>query len=144
MAVRTARQGQPFAELILEVGAQLHDRLMVDAVESGFVLAVGEPPVTSGVLEIAGRRLARLVLVGGRDAWVPASSPTVSSRWMSAAVGRGGAIVILVPPGTWPADVMTLPAPERVDVVAQRLERAREDGSALHGMVAVTVEEPSP
>ncbi|MEU6239509.1 hypothetical protein ABZ885_41955, partial [Kitasatospora sp. NPDC047058] len=99
LEVRTAWLGPPFAELIVEVGAELHDRLTVDAVESGFVLAVGEPPATSAVLEVAGRRLARLVLVsfprwaGGGDylvrAGVGGSTATGSVVAWSASLTAG-------------------------------------------------------
>ncbi|MEU6236589.1 hypothetical protein [Kitasatospora sp. NPDC047058] len=129
--------GGPLAEAIVEVGARLHGELVVDAVDSGFVLAAGEPPATTGVVELGGRRFERLVLVGGRQVWEPASGVAVSPGWLSAAEGRGGVAVIVVPPGTWPPGLMGLEPQEQIAAFTRSLEAARIAGLLLHGMVGV-------
>lgn len=97
LAVHEATQGPPFAEVILEVGAGLHGELMDAAVDSGFVLAAGEAPDTSGVVEVGGGLVERLVLVGGRLLWEPDTRVEASPGWLAAAQSRGAAVVILVP-----------------------------------------------
>lgn len=135
-AVREAA-GALFAEAIVEVGARLHGELVADAVDSGFLLAAGEPPATTGVVEVGGQRFERLVLVGGRQVWEPASGVAVSPGWLSAAERRGGVVVIVVPPGTWPAGLMGLEPEERVAAFTRSLDAARAAGLLLHGMVGI-------
>ncbi|TYC76494.1 hypothetical protein [Streptomyces sp. CB01881] len=125
------------AEAIVEVGARLHGELVVDAVDSGFVLAAGEPPATTGVVEVGAQRFERLVLVGGRQVWEPAAGVAVSPGWLAAAEGRGGVVVIVVPPGTWPAGLMSLEPQERVAAFTRSLEKARVAGRLLHGTVTI-------
>ncbi|MFI6849516.1 hypothetical protein ACIBJD_33725 [Kitasatospora sp. NPDC050467] len=90
LAVRESAAGAPFAEVIVEVGPRLHGDLIENVVGSGFVLAAGEPPDTTAAVEMRGDRLARLVLVGGRQVWEPASPVVASAGWLSAAEARGG------------------------------------------------------
>ncbi|MFB7621016.1 hypothetical protein, partial [Kitasatospora sp. NPDC056181] len=66
----------------------------------------------------------------------PASPVVASSGWLSAAGARGGAVVMVVPPGTWPPGLMNLAPQERIDVFTRRLEEAREAGLVLHGIAA--------
>ncbi|MEE1783501.1 hypothetical protein PUR71_11365 [Streptomyces sp. SP17BM10] len=137
LAVREAADGPPLAEVVVEVGAGLHADLLANAVESGFVLAAGEPPATSGVVEVGGGRLERLVLVGGREVWEPDEVVAASPTWLAVAAGRGAAVVVLVPPGTWPPGLMDLDPEDRVDVFTQRLEEARTEGRVLHGLASL-------
>ncbi|MEV7782877.1 hypothetical protein [Kitasatospora sp. NPDC088351] len=137
LAVHPAEVGPPFAEAIVEVGPQLYGDLVEDVVNSGFVLAAGDPPATTGTVEVGGDRLVRLVLVGGRQVWEPASPVLVSSGWLSAARGRAGVVVIVVPPGTWPAGLMDLPLQDRIDAFTRSLEEARAAGRLLHGLVGL-------
>ncbi|MFG3053453.1 hypothetical protein ACGFZP_21235 [Kitasatospora sp. NPDC048239] len=137
LAVRSTESGPPYAEVIVEVGPRLHGDLLSDLVDSGFTIAAGEPPDTTGVVETSGSRLARLVLVGGRQVWEPASPVEASEGWLAAAEGRGGVIVIVVPPGTWPPGLMELEPQARIDVFTRSLELARAAGRVFHGMTAV-------
>ncbi|MBP0454024.1 hypothetical protein J5Y04_31455 [Kitasatospora sp. RG8] len=137
LAVRESAAGAPFAEVIVEVGPRLHGDLIENVVDSGFVLAAGDPPDTTAVVEMRGDLLARLVLVGGRQVWEPASPVVASSGWLSAAGARGGAVVMVVPPGTWPPGLMNLAPQERIDVFTRRLEEAREVGLVLHGIATL-------
>lgn len=137
LAVREAADGPPLAEVVVEVGPGLHADLLANAVESGFVLAAGEPPATSGIVEIGGGRLERLALVGGREVWEPDEVVAASPAWLAAAVGRGVAVVVLVPPGTWPPGLMDLDPEDRLDAFTLRLEEARTEGRVLHGLVSV-------
>ncbi|WP_233289314.1 hypothetical protein [Kitasatospora sp. MBT63] len=70
--VREAAFGPPFAEALLEVGSPLYEDLAEDAVDSGFVVAAGEPPATTAAVHVRGDALVRLTLVGGRRTWEPA------------------------------------------------------------------------
>ncbi|WP_395297955.1 hypothetical protein ACF9IK_34240 [Kitasatospora hibisci] len=133
LAVREATDGLPFAEVIVEVGPRLHGELLENVVDSGFLLAAGDPPETTAVVEVRGPLLARLVLVGGRQIWEPASPVVASPGWLAAAGERQAVAVIVVPPGTWPPGLMSLPPQERIDAFTRSLEEAREDGQALHG-----------
>lgn len=142
LGVREAAKGPPFAELIVEVGAELHAGLVGAAVDSGFVLAAGEPPETSGVVEVGDGRVERLVLVGGREVWEPDTRVEVSRGWLEAAQGRGVAVVILVPPGTWPPGLIELEPEERLDAFTRHLEQERTAGRVLHGMASVQVDRP--
>ncbi|MEE1782122.1 hypothetical protein PUR71_04140 [Streptomyces sp. SP17BM10] len=137
LAVREAVDGPPFAELIVEVGAGLHADLAEAAVDSGFVVASGEPPGSSGVVEVGGGFMRRLVLVGGLRVWEPQAPLVLSPGWLAAAEERGGVLVMVVPPGTWPADVLTWPYLDREAVFARRLEDAWSAGLVLFGMTAV-------
>ncbi|MEV0531893.1 hypothetical protein [Kitasatospora sp. NPDC050463] len=137
LAVRETADGPPLAEVIVEVGPALHGELVENLVDSGFTLAAGEPPDTTGVVEVRGPLLARLVLVGGRQVWEPASPVMASAGWVSAAENRGSAIVLVVPPGTWPPGLMSLAPQERIELFTRGLEEARAAGRVLHGAAAV-------
>ncbi|MQS16432.1 hypothetical protein F7Q99_30620 [Streptomyces kaniharaensis] len=142
LSVREAAEGQPVAELIVEVGARFHSDLLANAVDSGFVVAAGEPPATSGVVEVGGGRLERLVLVGGLQVWEPGSRVDVSPGWLAAAEGRGAVVVILVPPGTWPPGLIELAPQDPLDVFTQHLEHETAAGRVLHGMASLQVNPP--
>ncbi|MET9402794.1 hypothetical protein [Kitasatospora sp. NPDC002965] len=135
LAVHESAAGVPFAEVIVEIGPHLYGEFVESVVDSGFVLAAGEPPATTAVMEVRGSLLTRLVLIGGRQVWEPASEVRASPGWVSAAEGRGRVIVILVPPGTWPPDLMELGTEEGIGVFTRRLDEARAAGLLLHGAV---------
>ncbi len=137
MAVREAVQGPPIAELIVEVGANLHADLFEAAVDSGFTVAAGEPPATTGVIEVGGGRVERLLLVGGRQGWEPGSRVEVSPRWLAAAEGRGEAVVVVVPPPDWPLGPVDEDPGTRVDAFTRWVEDQRVAGRVLHGAVSV-------
>ncbi|MGW3042719.1 hypothetical protein ACWC9T_22365 [Kitasatospora sp. NPDC001159] len=137
LAVHEAAQGPPFAELIMEVGADLYTDLVEAAVDSGFTLAAGEPPDTSGAVEVGDGRLKRLVLVGGRQTWEPDTRVEASPGWLAAAEGRGAVVVILVPPDTWPPGLIELEPTVRLDVFTRRFEEELTAGRVLHGTVSV-------
>ncbi|MFJ9612146.1 hypothetical protein ACIRS1_38015 [Kitasatospora sp. NPDC101176] len=137
MAVREAADGLPFAEVLVEVGPALHGELVEAAVDSGFVIAAGEPPDTTGLVEVGGGRVVRLVLVGGRSVWEPDARVEVSPGWLTAARGRGAALVVLVPPGTWPPGLIELEPEQRLAVFTEQLDRERAAGRVLHGMAPV-------
>ncbi|GHF88562.1 hypothetical protein GCM10018790_77490 [Kitasatospora xanthocidica] len=147
LAVREMRQGPPVAELIVEVGAGLHADLVGAAVDSGFTVAAGEPPETSGAVEVAGGRVRRLVLVGGRQGWEPGSPVEASPGWLAAAGQRGRAVVTILPPHTRPPVPGPVPGPAeqdaearieaRIEEFTRRLEREQRAGRVLHGTVAV-------
>ncbi|MFJ9446254.1 hypothetical protein ACIRRH_31005 [Kitasatospora sp. NPDC101235] len=139
LVVREAAQGPPFAELIVEVGADLYPELVEAAVDSGFTLAAGEPPDTSGVVEVGDGRVKRLTLVGGRQLWEPDTHVEVSPGWLAAAGGRGAAVVILVRPGTWPPGLIELGPEERLEAFTRRFEQEQRAGRILHGTVSVQV-----
>lgn len=140
LSVREVASGPPYAEAIVEVGPELHSWLVEGTMSSGFTLAAGEPPATTAVVEVRGHRLTRLVLVGGREVWEPASLVEVSPTWLSAAEGRAGVVVIVVPPGTWPPGLMDLPPHTRIDVFTRSLEDARTAGLVLHGMADIDID----
>ncbi|MGW6917619.1 hypothetical protein ACWGB8_27875 [Kitasatospora sp. NPDC054939] len=137
LAVRETAEGVPLAEVIVEVGPVLHGELVEHAVDSGFVLAAGEPPETTAVVEVAGDRLMRLVLVGGRQVWEPATRVPASPGWLAAAGMRGAVAVIVVAPGTWPPDLMELEPAEQAAAFNRSLEEARTAGLVLHGTAGV-------
>lgn len=136
LAVRETAVGPPYAEVIVEVGPALHGDLAEQAVDSGFVLA-GDPPETTAVVEVRGGRLERLVLVGGRQVWEPASPVAASPGWLSAAGERGWAVVLLVAPGTWPPGLMELEPSERAAAFTRSLAEANATGLVLHGLATV-------
>ncbi|MGA5823496.1 hypothetical protein ACPC54_37235 [Kitasatospora sp. NPDC094028] len=137
LAVREAAQGPPFAEMIVEVGEDLYTDLVEAAAESGFTLAAGQPPDTSGVIEVGGGQVRRLVLVGGRQVWEPDTRVETSPGWTAAARGRAVAVVIVVPPGTWPPGLIELEPAARLALFARRLEQGIAAGEVLHGMASV-------
>ncbi|MER7579623.1 hypothetical protein [Kitasatospora sp. NPDC097691] len=152
LVVRHVAQGPPVAELIVQVGADLHTELVEAAVDSGFVVAAGEPPETTGAIEVADGRVARLVLVGGRQGWEPGSRVEVSPRWLAAAEERGEAVVVIVPPPTRsagsvgsagsagsdePGEPVESDPEARVDAFTRWLEAHRAAGRVLHGAVPV-------
>ncbi|MER7766748.1 hypothetical protein [Kitasatospora sp. NPDC096140] len=143
LVVRHVAQGPPVAELIVQVGTDLHTELVEAAIDSGFVVAAGEPPVTTGAIEVADGRIERLVLVGGRQGWEPGSRVAVSTRWLTAAEERGEAVVVIVPPPTRPAGPDESVEPggadpgARVDAFTRWLEAHRAAGRVLHGAVPV-------
>ncbi|WP_405009249.1 hypothetical protein [Kitasatospora sp. NBC_01539] len=138
LAVRETEGGGVVAEVIVEVGAGDYGALAVDAWESGFVLAAGEAPVTTGAVQVRRGRFERLVLVGGRQVWEPQPALAVSPRWLSAA-GAGVVLVTVVLPGTWPGDLAELPADRRAEAFEERLEAAQENGTVLQGVVGVVL-----
>ncbi|MEV7597215.1 hypothetical protein AB0O91_07450 [Kitasatospora sp. NPDC089797] len=140
MAVREAAQGPPVAELIVEVGESLHAELVEAAVDSGFTVAAGEAPPTTGMIEVADGRVVRLVLVGGREGWEPGSRVEVSARWLATAGLRGGAVVVVVPPWDRSAGPGTADGPDLgagVEAFARWVEEQRVAGRVLHGAVSV-------
>jgi hypothetical protein len=137
LTVRETEDGDVVAELIVEVDADHYRALAVDAWESGFVSSVGDAPVTTGVVEVRGGMVERLVLVGGRQVWEPHPALEASPGWLSAAA-EGGALVTVALPGTWPA-LADLPPDRRADAFESSLEEASEIGMVLHGVVAVEV-----
>ncbi|MBD0694060.1 hypothetical protein [Streptomyces sp. CBMA123] len=139
LAVHESVQGPPFAELIVEVGEDLYAALVEAAVDSGFVLAAGEPPGTSAAVGVGGGRVERLELVGGRDVWEPGSRVEASPGWLAAAEDRGAVVVVIVPPGTWPPGLIELEPAERLDVFTRRLEQEVAAGRVLHGKASVQV-----
>ncbi|RKT09309.1 hypothetical protein BX285_6395 [Streptomyces sp. 1114.5] len=144
LAVHQVDQGRSFAELIVEVGSDLYPDLMEAALDSGFTLAAGEPPDTSGAVEVGEGRVKRLALVGGRQTWEPDTRVEASPGWLAAAEGRGTAVLILVPPDTWPPDLLELEPEERLDVFTRRFERELRAGRVLHGTVSVQRRGPLP
>ncbi|WP_030234867.1 hypothetical protein [Streptomyces sp. NRRL S-350] len=137
LAVREAEQGPPVAELIVEVGAELHTELVEAAVDSGFTVAAGEPPQTTGTIEVTDDRVARLTLVGGRQRWEPGSRVEATPGWLAAAEARGIAVVVILPPQTWPPGLVELATGARLDAFTRSLERERTAGRVLHGTVLV-------
>ncbi|MGW2376989.1 MULTISPECIES: hypothetical protein [Kitasatospora] len=137
LAVRQAAQGPPVAELIVEVGANLHADLVEAAVDSGFTVAAGEPPATTGLIEVADGRVERLVLIGGRQGWEPGSRVEVSPRWLAAAEGRGEAVVVVVPPQDRPVGPGEEDLGARVETFTRWVEEQRLAGRVLHGAVSV-------
>ncbi|MFG3223755.1 hypothetical protein ACGF07_03070 [Kitasatospora sp. NPDC048194] len=143
LAVREAAQGPPLAELIVEVGDDLYAEFVEAAVDSGFTLAAGEPSVTSGAVEVGEGRVRRLVLVGGREIWEPDTRVEASPGWLAAAEGRGAAVLILVPPRTWPPGLVELGPEERLEVFNRQFDREQRAGRVLHGIVSVRLAGPS-
>ncbi|MFD9123393.1 hypothetical protein [Kitasatospora sp. NPDC059571] len=133
LAVRETDDGGSVAEAIVEVGEDWHGELVVDAVDSGFALAVGEPPATTAVVEVRDGSFERLVLVGGRQVWEPQPSVEASGTWLAAAADRQGVLVIVVPPGTWPPGLMALEPLQQAEAFGRRLEEARLRGLVLQG-----------
>ncbi|MFJ8622054.1 hypothetical protein ACIRD3_04335 [Kitasatospora sp. NPDC093550] len=142
MTVQEPAQGPPLAELIVEVGPDLHGALVEGAVDSGFTLAAGEPPATTATVAVGDGRVERLELVGGRELWEPDSRIEVSPGWLAAAEARGTAVVIIVPPGTWPPGLLELEPAARLDVFTRRLEEETAAGRVLHGTATVRVAPP--
>lgn len=138
--VREAAFGPPFAEALMEVGSPLYEQLAGDAVDSGFVVAAGEPPATTAEVHVGDGALVRLVLVGGRRTWEPAVPAVLSTRWLSAAEGRGGVVVVMAPPATLPASDPDAAADSRRAAFTAALAEARATGRLLHGMAVLTVE----
>ncbi|WP_345704072.1 hypothetical protein [Kitasatospora paranensis] len=135
LAVRETEDGDVIAEVIIEVGEEDYGALAVDAWESGFVSSAGDAPVTTGVVRVRENRVAGLVLVGGRQVWEPFPAIEASPGWLSAAA-EGGALVTLVPPGTWP-HLAALPPDRRADAFESGLEEAQDRGMVLRGVVTV-------
>ncbi|MER8185852.1 hypothetical protein [Kitasatospora sp. NPDC094015] len=138
--VREAAFGPPFAEALLEVGPPLYEQLAGDAVDSGFVLAAGEPPATTAEVRLRAGALVGLVLVGGRRTWEPAEPAVLSPGWLAAADARGGVVMVLAPPATLPPTDPRASAETLKAAFSTALEAARERGRLLHGMAALTVE----
>ncbi|MEV7175689.1 hypothetical protein [Kitasatospora sp. NPDC093679] len=136
MAVLETDGGDLVAEVIVEVGEDHYTALAVDAWESGFVSSAAEAPVITGVVEVREGRFERLVLVGGRQVWEPQPAVRATPGWLSAAAA-GGALVTVVPPGTWPVDLGVLPPEHRAEVFEDSLTAARESGEVLQSVAAV-------
>ncbi|MEV7181022.1 hypothetical protein [Kitasatospora sp. NPDC093679] len=88
------------------------------------------------MVEVRKGRFERLVLVGGRQVWEPQPAVPATPGWLCAAA-VGGALVTVVPPGTWPADLGALPPEHRADVFEGSLTAARDSGEVLQGVAAV-------
>ncbi|MFJ8623862.1 hypothetical protein ACIRD3_13585 [Kitasatospora sp. NPDC093550] len=142
-AVLEAAEGPLFAELIVGAGAGLHEEIAAVAVRSGFVptagkaTGAGEPPGTSGAVEVGGGGVERLVLDAGRREWEPDGPVGTTPGWLAAAEDRSVVLVTLVPPGTWPPDLAALEPASRREAFRRGLDRARAEGLALHGTAAV-------
>ncbi|MFB6892048.1 hypothetical protein ACFCX4_22375 [Kitasatospora sp. NPDC056327] len=134
LAVRLVALGPPLAELIVEIAPRLYGDFAENALDSGFVLAAGDPPATTAVVGVRDSALTRLVLVGGRQSWEPGSEVRASPGWLAAADGRNAVAVLLVPPGTWPPDLMDLDPVEGTEALTRSLESARVTGAVLHGL----------
>ncbi|WP_431683545.1 hypothetical protein [Kitasatospora sp. KL5] len=137
LVVREREDGETAAEVIVEVTRDRHADLVGDAVDSGFVLAAGNAPDTTAVVELHEGLVERLVLVGGRQAWEPQPQPVASGTWRAAAEHRGRVLVVIVPPGTWPTGTPGPAGQERMETFAAALEDARAQGAALHGTAAL-------
>ncbi|GAA2269271.1 hypothetical protein GCM10010430_63430 [Kitasatospora cystarginea] len=132
--VRESTPGTPpSAEAIVEIGPAQYPQLLEDAMASGFTMAVGEPPLTTAEIHVRDGLLTELSLVGGHRVWEPAPPAPVSPEWVSAAVGRAGVLVILVPPGTWPEDARDLGPVDLAEAFTANLREARADGLVQHG-----------
>ncbi|PBC70550.1 hypothetical protein BX265_5093 [Streptomyces sp. TLI_235] len=137
LAVREGPEGRSAAEAIVEVGEDWYGELVQDALDSGFMLAAGNPPTTTGVVEVREGWFERLVLVGGRGVWEPHPPVAASPVWTSAAAEPTGVLVLVVPPGTWPPGLMGLDPLEQAEAFGRSLEAARLQGLVLHGTAAV-------
>ncbi|MER8188184.1 hypothetical protein [Kitasatospora sp. NPDC094015] len=133
--------GPPFAEAVLEVGTPLFEGLAADVVDTGFVVAAGEPPVTTAAVRVRGGALVGLVLVGGRRTWEPAEPAALSPGWLAAAGSRGGVVVVLAAPGTLPDPEQVATAEATKVAFSAALGEARAAGRLLHGMADLTVED---
>ncbi|GAA0704897.1 hypothetical protein GCM10010193_69900 [Kitasatospora atroaurantiaca] len=130
--VRESATEVPFAEAIAEVDPSLHTQLRDDARDSGFTRAAGEPPPASAALHVHAGHLLKLVLVGGLQVWELDPPAPLSPGWLAAARVRDSAVVVIVPPGTWPPDLPDMAPAARVEAFTDRLEKAREAGHVLH------------
>lgn len=142
-ALREADGGVPFAEAVVEVDERSHPVLLDQAHESGFVLATGEqPPPTSAEVHVRGSRFTNLTMLGERQVWEMDPPAPVAGAWTDAAAHHGAAIVSIVAPGTWPADIADIPADDLAAWFARSLAEARETGRMLHGTARVVHEAP--
>ncbi|MEW1910158.1 hypothetical protein AB0442_17155 [Kitasatospora sp. NPDC085895] len=139
LAVREGPDGRSAAEAIVEVGQDWYGELVADAMDSGFVLAAGDPPATTGVVEVREGWFERLVMVGGRGVWEPHPPVQASPVWLAAAAEPPGVLVLVVPPGTWPPGLMGLDPMQQAEAFGRSLEAARVRGLVLHGTAAVVV-----
>ncbi|MFF2147004.1 hypothetical protein [Kitasatospora sp. NPDC058190] len=130
------------AEAIVEFATDWYPVFVADALDSGLALAAGQPPPTTAVVYLQGSQLTKLVLVGGREVWEPSSPVEITAGWLSAAEARGAIVLIVVPPGTWPTDLLELPPHVRDDVFTAALEDAYEAGQVLHGSARLTAADP--
>ena len=126
----------PFAEAIMEVAPDDHSRLLQDALDSGFALAIGDPPPATAELQLTDGRLTAVTLVGGHYVVRLGHPVQLSPAWLAAARERGTAIVVVVPPGTLPGDELDETA--RADALTTRLDKARAAGRVLHGAARVS------
>lgn len=58
--------------------------------------------------------------------------------------GRGGILLTVVPPGTWPEGLLELTPKARNDAITAALEDAHEAGLVLHATVQLIEEHPDP
>ncbi|GAA2740220.1 MULTISPECIES: hypothetical protein [Kitasatospora] len=143
MVVHDETEEEPlFAEAIVEFDSERYPEFVADAMDSGLVLALGDPPATTAVVHVRGHRLTRLVLIGGRQVWEPTSPVELTDRWLEAAVADGEILLTVVPPGTWPAGMLELPPDARDRLFAAALQDAHESGLTLHGTVRLVEESP--
>lgn len=136
-ALREAAEGVPFAEAVVEVDADSYPVLLSQAQESGFVLATGEPPMTTAEVQVRSGLFTSLSMVGERQVWEMAPPAPVASAWTDAASLHGAAVVSILAPGTWPTDLADLSPEEAAARFSRRLDKARETGRMLHGAARV-------
>jgi hypothetical protein len=129
--------GLPYAQLIVEVGAEVHASLVEAAGESGFVPITGEFPEADAAVEVVDGLVERLLLAGGRCGWEPGERAEVTPGWLAAAERRGTVLINLVPPGTWSRSLLDLEPEERRAAFALALDRARVGDGVLHGLAAL-------
>ncbi|MFD9124808.1 hypothetical protein [Kitasatospora sp. NPDC059571] len=130
--------GAPVAEVYVEVGRRWHGDLLADAIDSGFHLAVGEPPDSTGLLLTSGAEIERL-LVGGRRSWEPLPHPLASPQWWAAARSAGHVLVTLVPPGTWQGGPVATGADEEPGEHPRGVATACGTAVVLHGTARLAV-----
>jgi hypothetical protein len=136
--VRESTQGSPFAVAFVEIDERRYGELLEDALVSGFALATGDSPPTTGAVLVREEQLVELALVGGHRGWATADPPSLAAGWLAAAADRQLVEVVLLPPGTMAqaaeASMETHPAPGiDTDAFLGAVERARLTGRLFHG-----------
>ncbi|MFJ8043748.1 hypothetical protein ACIRBX_24930 [Kitasatospora sp. NPDC096147] len=131
------RDEPPTAEAIVETDVPAHRLLLQDAADSGFTMAAAAPPATTARLVIEDRTLARLLLSGGHRVWEPVPPPELSPRWLDTARTRNEAVVVVVPPGTWPTDMDHLAPADQELAFLTRLQQTYASGLVLHGRATI-------
>ncbi|WP_431683223.1 hypothetical protein [Kitasatospora sp. KL5] len=139
LTVQEQPPGPPVAEAFIEVGPRWHGELLEHALESGFLLAVGEAPQSTAVLEMRGALVERLVLVGGRQVWEPVPRPAASPEWRTAARERGEVLVVVLPPGTCVGEGAERDPQEQADGLTDSVAAACDEGVVLHGTAGLAL-----